>query len=151
MAKEMLGKYFSLKELTRSETAERLGIDNTPSDEEKAKLAALVQNILDPLREARGKITVNSGFRSVALNAAVPGSSNTSQHTKGEASDIEEEDAPIEDTLRYIRDNLPFDQLILEYPPNGWVHVSYVPNGRRIVLIKEKGKDYRQWNDPLKT
>lgn len=151
MAKEMLGKYFSLKELTRSETAERLGIDNTPPPEIVENLRALVVNILDPLREARGPITVNSGYRSPALNAAVPGSSNTSQHTKGEAADIEEDDAPIEDTLRYIRDHLPFDQLILEYPPNGWVHVSYAPNGRRIVLIKEKGKPYRQWDDPLKT
>ena len=81
-------KYFSYEELTKSITAKNKGIDNTPSIEIKKNLKALVDNILDPLREAYGKpITVTSGYRCPKLNTAVKGAKN-SQHIKGQAADI---------------------------------------------------------------
>ena len=81
-------KHFTIHELTRSATADRKGIDNTPSKQVIENLTALVDNVLDPLREAWGKpIHVNSGFRSPELNRAVGGVPG-SQHMKGEAADI---------------------------------------------------------------
>lgn len=81
-------KHFTLQELTRSATARRLGIDNTPPDEAVKNLTALVDNVLDPLREAWGSpIHVNSGYRCPALNRAVNGAPH-SQHMRGEAADI---------------------------------------------------------------
>ena len=121
-----MGKYFSLYELCHSDTAKSKGIDNTPSEEVKKNLEALIENVLDPLREAYGKpIYINSGYRCSELNKAVGGVDN-SFHTKGYACDIDmgdkEDNQPIFD---YIKDNLPFTELGLE--GNGrWVHVAYV-------------------------
>lgn len=119
-------KYFTIDELTRSDTAEVKGIDNTPTKEEKEKLVALVDNVLDPLREMYGKpITVNSGYRCPQLNAAVGGAKN-SQHMRGEAADITAGSKTENKKLfELIRDNLPFDQLLNE-SDYSWVHVSYV-------------------------
>lgn len=81
-------KYFTIAELCKSDTADRKGIDNRCKKEHVANLTALVDNVLDPLREAYGKpITINSGFRSPALNKAVGGSA-TSDHMQGRAADI---------------------------------------------------------------
>lgn len=119
-------KYFSIEELCKSDTATARGIDNTPNDEVKANLEALIENVLDPLREAYGKpIYVNSGYRCSELNKIVRGVDN-SFHTKGYACDIDmgdkEDNQPIFD---YIKDNLPFTELGWE--GNGrWVHVAYV-------------------------
>lgn len=135
-------KYFTMKELTKSATAQRLGINNTPGLDEQLQLHKLVENILDPLREAYGKpIIVTSAFRCEKLNKAVGGSS-TSQHFLGQAADLRcVSDTPsgnkeLFDLIRKL--NLPFDQLIWEYGnlktgPN-WVHVSYSPRNRRQVL-----------------
>lgn len=119
-------KYFTMKELTKSSTADARGIDNTPTTEAAVKLTTLVTHVLDPLREMYGKpITVNSGYRGPVLNSCI-GGAKTSQHMRGEAADItagsKEENKKL---FELIRDNLPFDQLLNE-SDYSWVHVSYV-------------------------
>ena len=118
-------KYFTIKEMTKSSTATAKGIDNTPSDEGVLKLQKLIEAVLDPLREWYGKpIRVTSGFRCEALNEAV-GGSPTSQHKLYEAVDITVGTKKGNKKLfNYIKDNLPFDQLINE-SNFSWVHVSY--------------------------
>lgn len=128
-------KYFTFDELSRSDTATRLNIDNTPSPAARSNLAALTDNILDPLREAWGKpITVNSGYRCPALNKAVGGSA-TSQHMNGQAADITTGNKVDNARLfQLVQDlGLPFDQLIDEQG-FAWIHVSYSPRHRRQVL-----------------
>lgn len=132
-----MGKYFTINELTKSSTAQRLHIDNTPSQNVKDNLTKLIDNILDPLRELYGKpIVVNSGYRCPKLNKAVGGARN-SQHLIGQASDIRTVSNTKESNkqlFNLIKDSkLPFDQLINEYDFN-WVHVSYSPRNRRQVL-----------------
>lgn len=119
-------KYFTMRELTRSATAEAKGIDNTPTTEAAVRLTTLVTHVLDPLREMYGRpITVNSGYRCPQLNSAV-GGAKTSQHMRGEAADItagsKEENRKL---FELIRERLPFDQLINE-SDYSWVHISYV-------------------------
>lgn len=130
-------KYFSIPELTASPTARRLKIDNTPSREVVGRLTLLVENVLDPLREAYGQpIIVTSGYRCPALNKAVGGVKN-SQHILGEAADIRTVSDKPEDNRRLFNLcrtlKLPFDQLIDEYGYN-WIHVSFSPRHRRQVL-----------------
>lgn len=138
-------KYFTIAELTKSATAQRRGIKNTPSKEVTNSLTALIEKILDPLREAYGKpIIVDSGYRCPQLNAAVGGAAS-SQHVKGEAADIRTlTDTPAENRKLFdliIKLKLPFDQLINEHGFN-WVHVSFGPRHRRQILkaIKKNGK-----------
>ena len=130
-------KYFSYEELTKSITAKNKGIDNTPSIEIKKNLKALVDNILDPLREAYGKpITVTSGYRCPKLNTAVKGAKN-SQHIKGQAADINgvkdlrDENKKLFDLVLKLK--LPFDQLIDEY--------DYIYDLREIQKEKECSQD----------
>ena len=133
-------RYFTIEELCHSDTANARGIDNTPTEEVKENLQALIENVLDPLREAYGKpIYVNSGYRCTELNKAV-GGVNNSQHVNGEAADIdvfdEKENRKIFD---YIVNYLNFDQCLLEN--NGaWIHVSYKREGgnRKQVLSLNK-------------
>ena len=133
-------KYFTIAELTKSETAERKGIQNIPLPEHKANLTTLVNKVLDPLREAYGKpIVVTSGYRSPILNKAVGGVS-TSQHCKGEAADIVPRDRKDMLKLFELAKELPdFDQLINEKPDkNGvptWIHISYRSNGNRKQVL----------------
>lgn len=121
-------KYFTIKELCKSNTAESKNIDNTPSDDIIINLTRLVDNVLDPLREWYNKpIYINSGYRCKQLNNAVGGVSN-SYHLKGMAADIDmgdkDDNQPLFD---YIKDNLSFTELGWE--GNGrWVHVAYDPN-----------------------
>lgn len=132
-----MGKYFTINELTKSSTAQRLHINNNPTQEVKDNLNKLIDNILDPLRELYGKpIIVNSGYRCTKLNKAIGGAKN-SQHLVGQASDIrtvqntKESNKELFDLIKNSK--LPFDQLINEYDYN-WVHVSYSPRNRRQVL-----------------
>ncbi len=125
-------KYFTINELTRSTTARLNGIDNTPSQQVINNLTALVDNVLDPLREAWGKpIHVNSGYRCPALNKAV-GGVPASQHMLGEAADItagsREANRQLYSLMRQLK--LPVDQAINEYDFR-WIHVSYGPRHRR--------------------
>ena len=130
-------KYFTLKELTKSNEAKRNKINNVPTKQEEQNLVALVENILDPLREAYGKpIIVTSGYRCERLNKLVKGS-KTSQHRLGQAADIrtiedtKEENKKLFDLIIELK--LPFDQLINEYDFD-WIHVSYSPRNRRQIL-----------------
>lgn len=145
-----LSKFFTLSEMTRSEAAARGGFDNTPGPEETANLTALCQKILDPLREAIGKpIRVNSGYRGPQANKAVGGSA-TSQHCKGEASDVEIDGFDNKKLAeKIIEMKLPFDQIILEFyvpgdPNSGWVHVSHKREGKQrgevLSAVREGGK-----------
>lgn len=145
-------KYFTINELTKSATATRMGIDNTPSQEVKNNLTALVDNILDPLRKAWGKpIRVSSGYRCPALNKAVKGSTS-SQHMKGEAADITSINDSFADNAKLLKlllaSGLKFDQVICEEPnakgEPSWIHVSYKRFGanRGQKLTCRKGKYY---------
>lgn len=130
-------KYFKISELTKSDTARHSKIDNVPTTQEEANLVALIENILDPLREAYGKpIIVTSGFRCERLNKLVKGS-NTSQHRFGQAADIRTVEDTVEENKKLFelaqKLNLPFDQLIDEYNYD-WIHISYSPRNRRQIL-----------------
>lgn len=155
-------KYFTMTEFTRSETATRLGIDNTPSKSQKEHIIELVDNLLDPLREAWGKycrqnrlgsagIRINSGIRSEQLNEAV-GGSKTSAHYVGYAADI----APCNGKMKefntfcwnWLQDK-DFDQMILEkIDENGipsWIHIGYKNRSgyqRHQFLYMKNGKYY---------
>lgn len=136
-------KHFSLKEFTRSSTAEARGIVNTPSGDEVERIEDLVEEVLDPLREWYGKaIYVTSGYRSPALNRAVGGAAS-SQHVKGEAADITTHSRVENKKLyEYIRKHLPFDQLIWEHGDNSgpdWVHVSYRRERLRKQVLRIRG------------
>ena len=129
-------KYFSIKELTKSETATRLKIDNTPTAEVVDNLTALVDNVLDPLRELYGKpIHISSGYRCPRLNKAVGGEAN-SQHLTGQAADINQ--GSHEENRRlfiYLEEYCTFDQLLWE---NGgaWIHVSFRKDGKNRQQVK---------------
>ena len=110
-----LTKNFSLHELTKSETALRMGFDNTPGEAETKALRLLCEKVLQPVRDHFGKgVKVNSGFRSAESNAAV-GGSRTSDHVKGQAADIEIPGVPNAELAQWIMDNLEYTQLILEF------------------------------------
>ena len=143
-----LTKNFSLLELTKSQTAERKGIDNTPSTEHQENLKLLCESVLQPVRDHFGKVvTISSGYRSPELCTAI-GSKITSQHAKGQAADFEIFGVSNKTLADYIDSELHYDQLILEYwnesdPNSGWVHCSYSEsNNRRQYLraYKENGK-----------
>ena len=124
-----LSPHFTLSELTKSHTALQRGIDNQPDESQIENLKRMAKNILEPVRVHFGKpFSPSSGFRCLELNNAI-GSKPTSQHTKGEAVDFEVPGVPNHKVATWVRDNLEFDQLILEFytpekPNSGWVHVS---------------------------
>ncbi len=134
-----LSENFSLAEFTKSQTAIRRGINNNPTLAHRLAMAALCNAILEPLRAHFGRpVRITSGYRSKALNDAI-GGSQTSQHSKGEAADIEIPGVDNRRLAKWIEANLPFDQLILEGakrgdPNAGWVHVSFGPRHRKSVL-----------------
>ena len=143
-----LSANFSLAEMTKSDTALRLDMDNTPGDEEIANMTALCENVLQKVRDHFAKgVKVNSGFRHPNVNAAV-GGSKTSDHCKGQAADIEIPGVANADLAQWIVDNCDFRQVILEFytpgiPDSGWVHVSYVPGDNKkqvLTAMKENGK-----------
>ena len=142
-----LSGHFSLKELTQSQTALRKGIDNTPTPEHIESLTALCVQVLEPTRRHFGKpMVITSGFRSEALCEAI-GSKKTSQHAKGMAADFEMFGEDNKTLAKYIKNNLIFDQLILEFynstdPNSGWVHCSYDKNNNRKQSLIYDGKNY---------
>ena len=144
-----LTENLSLAEVTKSATAIRMGIANTPSATHLIALKEVSKNIFQPCREHFGKpLAVTSGYRSEALNEAI-GGSKTSQHSKGEALDL---DADVfggfsnAELFNYIKSSLDFDQLIWEFGNNNnpaWVHCSYKTRGNRnevLIAIKTNGK-----------
>lgn len=142
----MLTPNFSLKEVI---TTSHSDIDNWPTEPETVqKLQYCCANILEKVRAHYGRpVRVNSGYRSPALNKRV-GGSTTSQHMKGEAMDFEIDGLANGEICTWIKSNLVFDQLILEFhtlgdPNSGWVHCSVVPVGNRrevLTAVRRDGK-----------
>ena len=127
-------KYFTIHELTQSDTAHQKGIDNTPPPAIKVK--SLINNLLDPIREAWGSpISVNSGYRCPVLNKAV-GGVPTSQHQKGEAADITAGSPELNRQLFDLiaKGDFDFDQLIDE-SNYSWVHISYSAGKNRHAIL----------------
>lgn len=141
-------KYFTIDELCKSVTASNKHIDNTPNEEQRENLIALIVEVLDPLREAFGKpIIVNSGFRCEKLNKLV-GGAKTSQHTTGEAVDIQSVgDKYNKELFALALKTCKYDQLIFEYDKGGrvpdWIHISFKKNGgnRKQVLEAVRSKN----------
>lgn len=129
-------KHFTIEELCASDTARARGIDNTPPSGVIVSLTALVDNLLDPIREKWGKpIIVNSGFRGEMQNKAV-GGAKTSQHLLGEAADIDT-GHPVSNQRLFeliAASNLPFDQLIDESNYK-WIHISYRQGRNRKQIL----------------
>lgn len=145
-----LSRHFTLAEAMASNTARKLGIDNTPPDEIVPRLAFVAETILERIRANYGVPIVFDGglswYRCPALNRAVGGARN-SQHVTGEAVDVEVRGVSNIELAYFVRDHLDFDQLILENwdgvtPSSGWVHVSATLTGRhrREVLTYAKGR-----------
>lgn len=143
----LLSKNFPLYEFTNSNTATRLGIDNTkPSEKVVESLKVLCASLLQPLRDQLNKaLVVTSGYRCLELNRSL-GSSDDSQHVKGEAADIYVPGMTALELARYIlKTGLEFDQLILENyegPGTGWVHISRKASDNRNQVLTYDGSSY---------
>lgn len=146
---QKISKNISYKEGVYSITADRLGLENKPTEEHLANMKELAEKVFQPLRTwVNAPIKINSFYRSPELNKAIGGSDN-SQHCKGQAMDIDDTygHATNADMFMYIRENLDFDQMIWEFGddknPN-WVHVSYVSpednRNRCLKAYRENGK-----------
>ena len=144
-----ISKHISNKESVYSRTAQRLDIDNTPTQEHKKNMVKLAEKVFEPLRSyTGGPIKINSFYRSPALNKAIGGSSK-SQHCNGQAIDIDDTFGRMSNAEMYefIKENLDFDQMIWEFGNDSnpdWVHVSYVSEkenrNRCLQAYKENGK-----------
>ena len=132
-----LSQNFSLRELTKSQTAERKGISNEPSEEHIENLKLLCTKILQPIRDEFGVVSVSSGYRSPALCEAL-GSKSTSQHARGQAADFECYGIDNNKLFEWATKNLTFDRAILEFyngdPESGWIHMSYKDKNRGETL-----------------
>ena len=146
-----ISKNLSLAEISRSETAKRKGINNTPLGEHLANFKLLAEKVFEPIREHfKVPIHISSGYRSKELNSAIGGSS-TSQHCSGEAIDIDMDGSSSGVTnaqvFNFIKDKLEFDQLIWEFGTDkdpDWVHVSYESTGKQrkqiLKAVRNNGK-----------
>ena len=142
-----LSRNFTLQELIKSDTAIRLNIDNNPNSDQIEKLKALCENVLQPVRDQFGRVKVTSGFRAPELCRAINSSEN-SQHAKAEAADFECLGVDNAELADWIHKNLETDQLILEFytpgePNSGWIHCSWISEGRREQFMhayKSEGK-----------
>ena len=146
----MISKHISEKEATKSVTALRLGIDNTPDGDTLNNMKLVAEKVFEPLREwVGGAIKINSFYRSPALNEAIGGSTR-SQHCKGQAMDIDDiyGHKTNKEMFDWIKENLSFDQMIWEFGDTtenpDWVHISYVSedkNRNRILkAVRDDGK-----------
>jgi hypothetical protein len=147
-----LSKNFSLAEMTKSQTASRMGLDNNPSEDEQENLRLLCERVLQPVRDHFNKVlTISSGFRNIVLSQKI-GSSAKSQHCAGEAADFEIFGVPNNEVSDWIKENMMFDQLILEFwepgqPNAGWIHVSYkkeINSNRKEYLMAIKNPESLQ-------
>lgn len=142
-----LSDNFTLAELTKSQTAERCGIDNSPDKEHVDNLQKLCDEILQPIRDYFKKpVVISSGYRSPELSKKI-GSSSRSQHCRGEAADLEIPGVSNKELADFINENLNFDQVILEFHNpdeinSGWVHVSYVGDKNRSEYLLAERDDY---------
>ena len=139
-----LSKNFVLSEITRSNTAKRLGISNEPKKEHLKNLQRIITSIIQPMRDAIGPIRISSGYRSPSLNRAISGS-NKSQHTKGQALDLQfwkEGQMCNKEIYDWVIENdIEFDQMINEFDYS-WIHLSLKEEkNRKQVLIAYKDED----------
>ena len=141
---EKLSENFTVAEYIKSQTATRLGIDNSMSEKHLQNAKKLFAKVVQPIREKFGVTIITSGYRSPDLNAKIGGSSK-SQHCKGQAVDLECLKESNADVAMWIENNLDFDQLILEFytpgdPRSGWIHISYNEDGknRKSVLTASR-------------
>lgn len=139
-----LSKHVTRSEFERSETAINRGIDNSMNEFEIERAKLVCENCFEPIRAKVGApIRINSGFRSAALNRAIKGSSTTSQHSLGEAIDLDLHDR---DLFEWVIDNVEFDQLIFEGGTTDradWFHISYRKGRLRkqvLRMVKKGGK-----------
>ena len=148
-----LTRNFTLSELTKSDTAIRKGINNNPSPEQIEKLKSLCENILQPVRDHFGRVTVTSCFRSPQLCQKINSSIN-SQHTRAEAADFEVMGTSNAEVFDWIKANLDWDQMILEFytpgePNSGWVHCSWVAENPRKQLLRAYREDGKTRYKPI--
>ena len=143
-----LSANFQLSELVKSQVAERKGIANNHSPAHIDNLKSLCLNVLQPIRSHfEEPVIISSGYRSGEVCIAI-GSKPTSQHAEGKAADIEIVNIDNKELAMWIKDNLEFDQLILEFykdgePDSGWVHVSYNGDENRnqfLIATREEDK-----------
>lgn len=141
-----LTAHFDLSEFTRSESAKREGLDNTPTPEHLENIKILCEKVLEPIRLRFGSINISSGYRGKLLNHFIGGAVN-SDHSFGRAADIDQDNTSSDytnnDIFHFIKDNLQFKQLIAEFPVNGklgWVHVSYDDNNIKNEILIATGK-----------
>jgi len=150
MAVSLLSEHFTLGELTRSAIALRHGIDNNPGPREVINLTRLAANILEPVRRNFSlPFRPSSGYRAPEVNR-LAGSRPTSQHVTGEAADFELAAIANRNLADWIRANLVFDQLILEFyhpgePNSGWVHCSYHAHHNRQQCLIFDGVNFREF------
>ncbi len=147
-----ISEHLELAELTRSDSAKRNGILNIPKPEHLENLKKLADKVFEPIRNHFCKpIRISSGYRSAELNKITKGSSATSQHSTGEAIDIDMDftDVTNKEIFDYIKKNLSFDQLIWEFGTDknpDWVHVSYESSGKQrkqiLKAVKKDGKTH---------
>ena len=147
-----ISKHLTLAEVTHSETAIKLGIENTPTPAQLENLILIANKVFEPVRNHfNAPVHVSSGYRITNLNLAIKGSVS-SQHCNGEALDLDNDGSKVTNAMifNWIKDNLEFDQLIWEFGTDknpGWVHVSYVKSGNRkqvLRAVKESGKSVYQ-------
>jgi hypothetical protein len=146
-----LSAHFALSEFTRSESAKREGLDNTPTAEHLENLKTLCEKVLEPIRERYGSINISSGYRGKMLNHFI-GGSVSSDHCLGRAADIDMDDSGTgvtnTEVFNYIKDNLDYDQLIWEFGTKekpDWVHVGYRGKDNRkqtLRATKVNGKSH---------
>jgi hypothetical protein len=146
-----LSAHFALSEFTRSESAKREGLDNTPTAEHLENLKTLCEKVLEPIRERYGSINISSGYRGKMLNHFI-GGSVSSDHCVGRAADIDMDDSATgvtnTEVFNYIKDNLDYDQLIWEFGTKekpDWVHVGYRGKDNRkqtLRATKVNGKSH---------
>ena len=138
-----LSKNFTLSEITKSNTAKRLGIDNAPNQEHLNNMQILIRDLIQPMRDALGPIRISSGYRSPVLNRAIGGSAK-SQHCKGQALDLqfwekgEMCNKKIYDWV--LKEGIEFDQMINEFD-FAWIHISLKPNNENRKVVLEAYKD----------
>ena len=149
----------TLDELTKSQTAERKGINNNPSPQQIENIKALAVNILQPVRSHFDKpLIISSGFSCAQLCIEI-GSKITSQHVADNdaaAADFEIPGVDNRELATWIKNELEFDQLILEFyrdnePTSGWIHCSYSSNNNRNQCLRAMREDgnviYKPWLD----
>ncbi len=135
---------FRYREFIKSDTALRKGIDNTPTNAQWGSIERLAVNVLQPVRDRFGSLRITSGFRSIELCEEI-GSSKSSNHARGEASDVEPVDVHTKmiDIVEYIYRELDFRTLIMEYFPDGWIHVDYRIGGNvKRLKLKDSNHNY---------